>query len=132
MSKVTLLKNKTRQRRTYNVGDRGVKVVRQEAAVSKHGQAGVRTKSVAVSTSISLMSGEMKQVPNIILKQRAVQRDIAKGILLVVQQDSGDSKEPAQPAITIDSTDKVKERKGSHPVEEEGSVNIQEFKKAQK
>lgn len=128
---VVLLKNKTRQLRTYNVGDRSVQVARPEAVTTKRGQVGYRTVRKAVSSSVTLLPGQWTKVPGILLKQGAVKRDIAKGVLAMVQQETGEPAPEPKP-VEVKSDEALKEPKGSHPPEEEGSVNIAEFKKAQK
>ena len=128
---VVLLKNCTRELRTYNVGDKGVTVKRIEEARTRSGQAGTRTTSHQVSSSITLMPGEPMQVPHIILKQRAVQQDIAKGVLKMVEQKA-EGATPKPPPLELASEGPLPQPRGSHPVEEEGTVNIDEFKAAQK
>lgn len=128
---VVLLKNCTRELRTYNVGDKGVTVKRYEEARTKSGQVGTRVTTHNVSSSVTLMAGELKQVPAIMLKQRAVKRDIAKGVLKVIKQEAT-GEAPAPPPLEVTPDGPLPQPKGSHPVEEEGSVNIAEFKKAQK
>jgi hypothetical protein len=130
---VVLLKNTTRELRCYNVGDKGVKVERQIPAQTKSGSMGFKTMTRHVSSSVTLTPGQWTRVPGIILKQRAVQRDLDKGVLQKVVQSNGASDTPPAPArkVEVAASAPLASDKGSHPVEEEGSVGIAEFKQAQ-
>jgi hypothetical protein len=60
-----------------------------------------------------------------------VQADIRKGVLKVIRQEV-DAEAPAPPPLEVAAEGPLPQTRGSHPVEEEGSVNIAEFKKARK
>lgn len=100
---IVLLKNKTRELMVLNVGDKSVRVERAQPAVTASGTVGTRVKVARVSSSVTLMPGECKRVPAIILKQRAVQRGIAKGHLKVVQQKT-EGEPPPQPALKVEAS----------------------------
>lgn len=126
---VVLLKNCSRTLRVYNVGDKSVAVQRHEAATTKRGEAGFRTQTLHVSSSVTLAPGELRRVPGTMLKQSAVKRDVASGVLRVVRQEDGDV---AADQLTIAAGGAMPLPRGSHPIEEEGSVNIAAFKKSRR
>jgi hypothetical protein len=119
-----LLKNKTRELRTYNVGDTKVPVERVEAAQTKSGQTGTRTVRRQVSSSVTLMPkgtpGDSRLVDGIILKQTAVKRDIDNGLLLAVEQKAT-AKAPEPPKVEVKVAPPLETTKtGAAPVQEEG------------
>lgn len=126
---MVLLKNVTRELRTYNVGDRNVTVRRMEHAVTKSGQVGMRVRTVHVSSSITFLPGEVKRVPECMLKQRNVQRDIQKRLLKVVQAAPEKDLASPQPAVEVQVASPLLHPMGTHPVVEEGSVKIADFRK---
>ncbi len=125
---VVLLKNTSRELIPLNVGDKAVTVKRSQPMQTKSGQVGVKHTEHQVSSSITLMPGVLTRVPGIVLKQRAVQRLIANGTLKMVK---GEAKEPADeaPQITVEASTPLKSDKGSHPVVEEGTVEVAEVLK---
>lgn len=87
MANVFLI-NKTRQTKTYNIGDKSIAVSHPVETRMPDGKTGVKISHRMVSDSVIIHAGKRVLVSSIILKQRAVQRDRDKGDLMVVKQEA--------------------------------------------
>lgn len=83
-----LLINKTKQTKTYNIGDKSITVSHPVETKTPDGKTGVKISRRAVSDSVIIPPGKGVLAPSIILKQRAVQRDRDKGDLKVVKHEA--------------------------------------------